>query len=286
MNRCSVSVLAAAVAVVAACCQAVAEDIRATHSETSAFDMSKVFGGGIGVGGLGGGAESYAGKPKVVLASCCVYPPIGTNVPQNATFGLDRRQGRKGGFSATYLVLAKNIVDIDLDSLVIESITDTAGKNYSKKKNGDANWEADQFRTSVNRENGFAVFSLNGGGAVWAKSLPKVKGRITVAVADKMSTKEFAGKVSAGMIGEGDHTYKVKVASSFMRDEKTLSVSPVGRKASGEIEVFCGGKKVDSVGHMTMNGDTTYNFKKPEGDDIVIKVKVSEGEKKLVLPIG
>ena len=96
------------------------------------------FGGSFGGKGFrfGRGVTSYTGKPSVVLKECCVYPPISTNVPSLATF--DRfKYGRKGYFMAKYIVLAQNIVDIDLENLVVESITGGSGKDYTKKKNGD-----------------------------------------------------------------------------------------------------------------------------------------------------
>ena len=260
--------------------------------EMSMSDIEKAFGGsgfggsfsGNGVG-FGNVVKSYTGKPSVVLKECCVYPPIGTNVPSSATF--DRfKYGRKGYFAATYIVLAQNIVDIDLENLVVESITDGSGKDYTKKKNGDANWEAEPFRSSVNREAGFATFMLCGGGNAWAKSLPKVKGKVTVTVADKMATKELSGKISSGKIGEGEYSYKVKLASNLMSDEKSLEVSPVGSKADCELEVYCGDKKLGSTGSFSMNGKKSYNFKKPDGDDIVIKIQFPEGAKKIVIPFG
>ena len=159
-------------------------------TEMSMSDIEKAFGGsgfggsfsGNGVG-FGNVVKSYTGKPSVVLKECCVYPPISTNVPSSATMGRFN-YGGKGYFTATYIVLAQNIVDIDLENLVVESITDGSGKDYTKKKNGDANWEAEPFLSSVNREAGFATFMLCGGGNAWAKSLPKVKGKVTVTVAD------------------------------------------------------------------------------------------------------
>ena len=250
--------------------------------EMSVSDIEKAFGGsgfggsfsGNGVG-FGNVVKSYTGKPSVVLKECRVYPPIGTNVPSSATF--DRfKYGRKGYFAATYIVLAQNIVDIDLENLVVESITDGSGKDYTKKKNGDANWEVDPFRSAVNREGGFATFVLCGGGNAWAKSLPN----------DKMATKELSGKISSGKIGEGEYSYKVKLASNLMSDEKSLEVSPAGSKSDCELEVFCGDKKLDSTGSFSMNGKKSYNFKKPDGDDIVIKIKYPEGAKKLVVPFG
>ncbi len=255
-------------------------------------DIEKAFGGsgfggsfsGNGVG-FGNVVKSYTGKPSVVLKECCVYPPIGTNVPSSATF--DRfKYGRKGYFTATYIVLAQNIVDIDLESLVVESITDGSGKDYTKKKNGDANWEAETFRSFVNREGGFATFVLIGVGNVWAKSLPKVKGKVKVTVADKMATKELSGKISSGKIGEGEYSYKVKLASNLMSDEKLLEVSPVGSKSDCELEVFCGGRKLSRMSIISANGKTSYTFKKPDGDDIVIKIQFPEGAKKIVIPFG
>ena len=254
----------------------------------SSSDIEKAF-GGSGFGGkgfsFGQGVTSYTGKPSVVLKECCVYPPIGTNVPSSATMGRFN-YGGKGYFTATYIVLAQNIVDIDLENLVVESITDGSGKDYTKKKNGDANWEAETFRSFVNREGGFATFVLIGVGNAWAKSLPKVKGKVTVNVADKMATKELSGKISSGKIGEGEYSYKVKLASNLMSDEKSLEVSPVGSKADCELEVYCGDKKLGSTGSFSMNGKKSYNFKKPDGDDIVIKIKYPEGAKKLVVPFG
>ncbi len=35
-----------------------------------------------------------------------------------------------------------------------------------------------------------------------------------------------------------------------------------------------------------MNGKKSYNFKKPDGDDIVIKIQFPEGAKKIVIPFG
>ena len=185
MKRIAVACLLATLAVATAYGKPVAGSSSASSSfsigEMSSSDLEKAF-GGSGFGGkgfsFGQGVASYTGKPSVVLKECCVYPPIGTNVPSSATF--DRfKYGRKGYFTATYIVLAQNIVDIDLESLVVESITDGSGKDYTKKKNGDANWEAEPFRSSVNREAGFATFMLCGGGNAWAKSLPKVKGKVT-----------------------------------------------------------------------------------------------------------
>ena len=260
--------------------------------EMSSSDIEKAFGGSGFGGSFGGkgfrfgqGVASYTGKPSVVLKECCVYPPISTNVPSSAT--LDRfKYGGKGYFTATYIVLAQNIVDIDLENLVVESITDGSGKDYTKKKNGDANWEAEPFRSSVNREAGFATFMLCGGGNAWAKSLPKVKGKVTVTVADKMATKDLPGKVSSGRIGEGEYSYKVKLASNLMSDEKLLEVSPVGSKSDCELEVFCRGEKLSSKASFSINGKRSYNFKKPDGDDIVIKIKYPEGAKKIVIPFG
>ena len=135
--------------------------------EMSSSDIEKAFVGsgfGAGFGGkgfsFGQGVTSYTGKPSVVLKECCVYPPIGTNIPRSATFDRLFKYRRKGYFTATYIVLAQNIVDIDLENLVVESITDGSGKDYTKKKNGDANWEAEPFFSSVNREAGFATFML------------------------------------------------------------------------------------------------------------------------------
>lgn len=277
-----------AIAFTAALASAVAWGDARTESTTITFDdmsfadMQKSFGSGMM---RPVGPDSYKGSPKVVLKECRVYPPIGTNVPHSATF--DRfKYGRKGYFTATYLVLAKNVVDLDLDDLVVESITDASGKDFTKKKNGDVNWEADPFHVAVSREAGFATFALTGGGNAWAKSLPKVKGKVSVTVAEKMATKELAGKVSSGKIGEGDYSYKVKLASSMMGNGKSLEVSPAGSKSDCELEVFCEGKKLDSTGSMTMNGKKSYSFKKPAGDDIVIKVKYPAGGKKIVIPFG
>ena len=254
----------------------------ADMSFTDNVELHKAFSHG-GFGTVG--PESYTGSPKVILKECRVFPPIGTNVPHSAT--IDRfKYGRKGYFTATYLVLAKGVVDLDLDNLVVESITDATGKDFTKKKNGDVNWEAPSIFASVNREAGFATFALSGGGNAWAKSLPKVKGKVTVTVAEKMATKELSGKVSSGKIGEGDYSYKVKLASSMMGDGKSLEVSPAGSKSDCELEVFCDGKKLDSIGRMTMNGKTSYNFRKPASDDIVIKVTYPEGGKKIAIPFG
>lgn len=246
--------------------------------------FSSVDFGSVGGKGFRSGPKSYEGEPKIVLKECCVCPPLSTNIPDAAVF--DRfKFGRKGYFKATYLVLAKNIVDIDLDGLVIESIVGASGKDYAKLKNGEPNWEVDDFRSSVNREAGVATFVLTGGGKVWGKALPKITGKLPITVADKMTTKQFAGKVSSGKIGAGDYQYKLKVGKGFMSEGKTLEVSPIGEKASGEFEVLCAGKKLESRGSMSMNGKVTYSFAAPASDDIVIKVTYPDGGKKLVLPL-
>ena len=282
MNRITAIVLTAALATSAAWGDVSSESKFISFGDMSAADIQKAFGSG---GFRSAGTDSYTGSPKVILKECRVYPPIGTNVPNSATF--DRfKYGRKGYFTATYLVLAKSVVELDLDDLVIESITDASGKDFTKKKNGDINWEAEPFNVSVNREAGFATFELSGGGNVWSKSLPKIKGKVSVTVAEKMATTELAGKVSSGKIGAGDFSYKVKLASSLMGDGKSLEVSPAGSKSDCELEVFCEGKKLDSTGSMTMNGKKSFNFKKPATDDIVIKVTYPEGDKKIVIPFG
>ena len=229
MKQIAVASLLATLAVATAYGKPVTGSSSASNSsvsikEMSMSDLEKAFGGsgfggsfsGNGVG-FGNVVKSYTGKPSVVLKECCVYPPISTNVPSSATMGRFN-YGGKGYFTATYIVLAQNIVDIDLENLVVESITDGSGKDYTKKKNGDANWEAETFRSFVNREGGFATFVLIGVGNAWAKSLPKVKGKVPVTVADKMATKELSGKISSGKIGEGEYSYKVKLASNLMSD--------------------------------------------------------------------
>ena len=101
-----------------------------------------------------------------------------------------------------------------------------------------------------------------------------------------MATKDLPGKVSSGRIGEGEYSYKVKLASNLMSDEKLLEVSPVGSKSDCELEVFCRGEKLSSKASFSINGKRSYSFKKPDGDDIVIKIKYPEGAKKLVIPFG
>ena len=260
-------------------------------SRESGFDSFVSTSGGtpsfeFGRNGVRGGPMSYTGQAQVVLKECCVYPPLATNIPCLATFDRLAKYGGRGYFKSTYLVLAENIMDIDLDGLVVESITDSSGKDYSKKKNGDANWEVDSFCMSVDRKRGVATFVLYGGGKVWARSLPTVKGRVSITVAGKMATKELAGKVSSGRIGDADCSYKVKLAKNFMDDEKSLEVVPAGDRADGELEVFCGGKKLDCRATMSVNGKTTYTFKQPSSDDIVIKVTCPVGGKKVVIPFG
>lgn len=245
------------------------------------------FGGGAGFfsSRFGDGPKSYVGQPKVVLKECCVYPPLGTNVPSSAV--IDRfKAGSKGAFKSTYLVLAKDIVDIDIESLAVDSIADSTGKEYARRPNGEPNWESDIFRSSVNREAGFGTFMIYGWGNAWANSLPKVKGRVKITVADKMETKKISGKVSSGMVGTGDLSYKVKIGKGFMSDGKTLEVSPAGAKSDCEIEVSCGGKKLDYQGSMTMMGNKTCSFKAPETDDIVISATFPVGSKTIELPFG
>ena len=242
--------------------------------------------------------DGYSGEPKVVLAECCVYPGLGTNVPPWAanvalsgawgcqTAGLRSTDTlSKGRFKSTYLVLAKDIVDIDFDSLAVESITDASGRDYAKKPNGEPNWSVDDYRSSVDHASGFAMFVLTGGGDGWATSLPRVKGTVKILVAGETTTKEIAGKVSAGVVGSGDFSYTVKLArSAFMDDGKHLKVVPVKARANDEIEVFCGGKKLDTKGVSSINGEKSYTFGPPSADDIVIKVSYPDGVKELVLP--
>lgn len=222
--------------------------------------------------------ETYDGEPKIVLKEMRLLPTLDKSVPNAATY-MNRSNGRAGGFEARYLVLAKGITSVDYDSLKIEYIKDASGKDCSKDADGDDAWSSGRVFNSVNREAGFAEFSVSGAGDQWGKGLPQIKGEITISVADKMKTQEYAGKVSSGRIG----AYKVKMEKGFMGGEKQLVLS-ADDGGVDDIAVFCGDKELSGCGSMTMNGVKKIMFKKPASDDIVIKVTSPDGGKTLVLP--
>lgn len=276
------------------CVLAVALAVSAS-AEDLPIDLSKMFDGSSSVkftsdgGGFSDFTKGYEGDPQVVLKELKIYPALSTNVPNSALFDRFGAQDKsKGYFVATYLVLAKNLVEIDTENLEIESITDATGKDYSKRKSGAPAWEADGglgFHTQISRDQGFGIFQLKGAGKVWAKSVPTVKGKVKISVADKMATKEFSGKISSGRIGEGDFSWKVKLASGFMSDDKMLQLSPVGAKSDGEITVMADGKELQTFGYVETNGKTSYTYKKPAGDDITIKITYPDGAREITLPL-
>lgn len=223
--------------------------------------------------------QKYEGEPKVVLSELRLLSKLGKDVPAPATM-MNRIKRREGGFEAKYLILAKGIVDVDYEGVVVDFINDSSGKNYAKDAQGNKKWLSSYGFGKVNREAGFAEFVLRGSGNVWEKEIPKIKGKVTITVADKMKTQEISGKVTAGKIG----AYTVKIEKSFMGDAKVLAVTSDTKDGIGEISVFCGGKSLEGNGSMTMNGVKKYMFKRPASDDIVIKVTSPDGEKKIVLP--
>lgn len=234
--------------------------------------------GGFKMGGPAG-VEKYDGKPKAVLKEMRLLPKLGKDVPDAAAM-MNRMKGRDGGFEARYLILAKGVVSVDYDGIVVDSIKDSSGKNHVKGADGADSWMCDSVFGTVNREAGFAEFVIRGSGSIWGKELPKIKGKVTITAADKMKTREVPGKITDGKIG----SYKVKVEKSFMGDEKQLAVTVGPEDEGGELSVFCDGSELDGRGTMTINGVKKLMFKKPASDDVVIKVTSPDGGKKLVLP--
>lgn len=164
--------------------------------------------------------EAYEGAPMVVPIGYLVKPALPTNVPASiapAVFGSIEfgQKKRRSTFSIAYAIFAKGLADFDPDDVVIDSITTAKGKDLSKLKSGKPAWEIERLGSdTVSREQGYATFTLKCAGKVMGAPMPKVKGKVSFSVADKMVDKEFAGKISAGRVGEGDFTWKIKKGKS------------------------------------------------------------------------
>lgn len=161
--------------------------------------------------------KAYEGSPMVVPIGYLVKPALPTNVPSSivpTVFGSVEfgQKKRRSSFSIMYAIFAKGLADFDTDDIVIDSITTAKGKDLSRLKNGEPAWEVERRACSVmlSRKQGYATFTIKCAGKVMGEPMPKVKGKVSFSVADKMVTKDFAGKVSAGRIGEGEFTWKVK----------------------------------------------------------------------------
>lgn len=238
--------------------------------------------------------EAYEGAPMVVPIGYLVKPALPTNVPASiapAVFGSIEfgQKKRRSTFSIEYAIFAKGLADFDPDDVVIDSITTAKGKDLSKLKSGKPAWEIEGRLGSdtVSREQGYATFTLKCAGKVMGAPMPKVKGKVSFSVADKMVDKEFAGKISAGRVGEGDFTWKIKKGkSTWGGSDERLVVSPYGGKAQdAEINVFADGKKLEFAGNMSMMGKVEFYYKLPAADDIVIKAKWPEGVKTVTLDL-
>ena len=235
----------------------------------------------------------YEGEPMVVPIGYLVRPAMPTNVPSSVSsvvFGSFEfgQKKRRSSFSIMYAIIAKGLADFDADDVVIDSITTSKGRDLSRRKNGQTAWEIERNGGAIFRDQGYTTFTLKCAGKVVDEPMPKVKGRVSFTVADRMVAKEFAGKVSAGSVGEGEFAWKVrKTKSMWGEDEGQLEVSPQSDKAQKvKIEVFSGGKKLLGTGNRSANGKIDYFFKLPSSDDIVIKAKCPEGARKITLELG
>lgn len=234
--------------------------------------------GGFKMGNVGAVAK-YDGEPKVVLKEMRVQPKMGDDVPDSAVL-VNRICGRSGGFEARYLILAKDVVAVDYDGIVLDFIKDSSGTDYVNDSDVDSDWSCGKGFSSVNRESGFAEFMIRRPVNIQRNELLQLGGKVSITVADKMKTVSIPGKVSSGKIGN----YKVKLEKNFGSDDKLLSVTSDADESGYELSVFCGDKELSGRGSMTVNGVKKLMFKKPASDDIVLKVASPDGGKKIVLP--
>ena len=257
-----------------------------TQGGDEAFDLNGFLANGT--------HEPYEGAPMVVPIGYLVEPALPTNVPASispAVFGSIEygQKKRRSTFSIAYAIFAKGLADFDPGDVVIDSITTAKGKDLSKLKSGKPAWEIERLLgvDTVSREQGYATFTLKCAGKVMGAPMPKVKGKVSFSVAGKMVDKEFAGKISAGRVGEGEFTWKVKKGkSTWGGGDERLVVSPYGGKAQdAEIGVFADGKKLEFSGNMSMMGKVEFYYKLPAADDIVIKARYPEGVKKMTLDL-
>ena len=259
------------------------------------FSSVKSINESFGTGGFSAQKpEAYEGAPMVVPIGYLVKPALPTNVPSSIApnvFGSVEfgQKKRRNSFSIMYAIFAKGLVDFDPNDVVVDSITTAKGKDLSKLKNGNSAWEVENRAVGVTlfRDQGYATFSLKCAGKVMGAPMPTVKGKVSFSVADKVVDREFAGKISAGSIGEGELVWKVKKGKSMWGGSgQQLVVSPYGGKAQdATFEVFAGGKKLDGAGNMSMGRKVEFYFKLPSTDEIVVKAKCPEGVKTVTLDL-
>ena len=236
--------------------------------------------------------KPYEGAPMIIPIGYLVKPALPTNVPSSVTpsiFGEIEygEKKRKGSYSVEYLVLAKGLVDFDPDDVVVDSIVRADGKNVTKMKSGKPAWKVERhFVGQQTIPMGYTTFELKCSGKVLGAAMPKITGKVSFTVAEKMVTKEFVGKISSGRIGEGGLVWKIKKGKSMWGGKEQLVVSPVGELKDGvTIEVLCGGKTLQSSGNMSAGGKVEMYFNIPATDEIVLKATYPEGTKKLTLPL-
>jgi hypothetical protein len=142
---------------------------------------------------LGGSIASLAQSNAVPVATPLQYTLTLPTV-KDAPFDVTLRLGgdNKPGCKITYLVSGENIISIDKDSVKIDSVTGSDGKDLSKNSRGRASWSFDSAH-NVSDDGGHAFFSIfvdteSGAG------IPNIKGSIGAKVARKPETKTLAFK--------------------------------------------------------------------------------------------
>ena len=244
--------------------------------------------------------EKKVEHPRVIQAALTTFATIpDDDLPDQfslnqgiSSFGFGSPEIGKGGFSATYLVLANDIVEIE--DVEITSIADKDGNDLRKAEDGSDAW-------SVNLGSGAwrapfrgrctSGFSVIGTEDVAGKEPIAISGVAKVRVSEGTKTQKAAAKISDGSVKVGGLTFRLS-----LKAQKTFSI-PKGTKdvvlavdvtdpedILKSVKVSENGKRLSSQGMSSVNAKRTYQFKKPEGDEIELTVTTTAGTK--ILPLS
>jgi hypothetical protein len=220
-------------------------------------------------------------------------------------------QEMEEGFEAFYFVQGSHLVDIDENSLSIESIRTSAGANIAEKRNDS---DVPQIRLHWAATDGkCCIFSVKVGGHSQSKGVDElsIKGSVTALLASKRETQKIELKVNArNEVKVGPFTVEVRRTKNgtyhdpFSNDPFPggVEVTVIGQTAGIiDIEFKDGDRKLPTNVraevhplHSSLNGNShdrdlkrwEYRFKRPNRDKVTMIMRYWSDLKEAKVGLG
>lgn len=181
------------------------------------------------------------------------------------------------GFKVCYLVESEDLIGFKDDSLSIDSIVGSDGKDVAKKRNGSPNYKQGSFpKTSDDGKYGLFEVEVSENKFGVVDSMV-ITGKIIALAGSDLETKKLTLPVNSEKSETaGDFTVslaKEKSGMSFGGDEDSFDVRVTGDLTKlSSIKVMDGETVEKEHGWMGSGDSRTYHFDKPKNDAVTVEI--------------